>query len=181
MSAALLEVDSLVAGYGATQVIHGLSIRVLEGGVTALLGANGAGKTTLMKALAGVVPVKSGTFRFEGADITRSSCDKRVLAGMVLVPEGRILGDVQRWLGVEGLVAGDIHVREALTVQVLPFVRQERIELVQVDVFVLPIDVPQQRAPGPLGAHERVFTAHEVDVASPQQVVKIALAEGWKI
>ena len=91
MSTALLEVDSLVAGYGATQVIHGLSIRVVAGGVTALLGANGAGKTTLMKALAGLVPVKSGSFRFEGTDITRSTCDKRVLAGMVLVPEGRMV------------------------------------------------------------------------------------------
>jgi branched-chain amino acid transport system ATP-binding protein len=87
----ILEVDSLVAGYGATQVIHGLSIRVNAGGVTALLGANGAGKTTLMKALAGIVPVKSGSFRFEGADITHSACDKRVLAGMVLVPEGRMV------------------------------------------------------------------------------------------
>ncbi|MGF6094340.1 elongation factor P maturation arginine rhamnosyltransferase EarP [Pseudomonas sp. 18175] len=44
----------------------------------------------------------------------------------LLVPEGRILGDVGRWLGVEGLVAGDIHQRDALTVQVLPFVRQEQ-------------------------------------------------------
>jgi len=44
----------------------------------------------------------------------------------LLVPEGRILGDVQRWLGVEGLVAGDVHQRDALTVQVLPFVRQEQ-------------------------------------------------------
>ncbi|OCW29243.1 elongation factor P maturation arginine rhamnosyltransferase EarP [Pseudomonas aylmerensis] len=44
----------------------------------------------------------------------------------LLVPEGRILGDVQRWLGVEGLVAGDVHQRDALTVQVLSFVRQEQ-------------------------------------------------------
>ncbi|MFQ6593317.1 MULTISPECIES: elongation factor P maturation arginine rhamnosyltransferase EarP [Pseudomonas] len=44
----------------------------------------------------------------------------------LLVPEGRILGDVQRWLGLEGLAAGDIHQRAALTVQVLPFVRQEQ-------------------------------------------------------
>ncbi len=42
----------------------------------------------------------------------------------LLVPEGRILGDVQRWLGEEGLTAGAIHQRGALTVQVLPFVRQ---------------------------------------------------------
>ncbi|WP_053130686.1 elongation factor P maturation arginine rhamnosyltransferase EarP [Pseudomonas sp. MIACH] len=44
----------------------------------------------------------------------------------LLVPEGRILGDVQHWLGVEGLSAGDVHQRDALTVQVLPFVRQEQ-------------------------------------------------------
>ncbi len=44
----------------------------------------------------------------------------------LLVPEGRILGDVQRWLGVQALAAGDIHRRDALTVQVLPFVRQEQ-------------------------------------------------------
>ncbi|MHC8319689.1 elongation factor P maturation arginine rhamnosyltransferase EarP [Pseudomonas sp. GB2N2] len=44
----------------------------------------------------------------------------------LLVPEGRILGDVERWLGVEGLAAGALHVRDALTVQVLPFVRQDQ-------------------------------------------------------
>ncbi|MGE7957580.1 elongation factor P maturation arginine rhamnosyltransferase EarP [Pseudomonas sp. NPDC089530] len=43
----------------------------------------------------------------------------------LLVPEGRILGDVQRWLGVGALAAGDVHVHGALTVQVLPFVRQQ--------------------------------------------------------
>ncbi|MCO7612317.1 elongation factor P maturation arginine rhamnosyltransferase EarP [Pseudomonas chlororaphis] len=43
----------------------------------------------------------------------------------LLVPEGRILGDVQRWLGVESLTVGSLQVRQSLTVQVLPFVRQE--------------------------------------------------------
>ncbi|PYY79743.1 elongation factor P maturation arginine rhamnosyltransferase EarP [Pseudomonas sp. TKO26] len=43
----------------------------------------------------------------------------------LLVPEGRILGDVQRWLGVESLAVGSLQVRQSLTVQVLPFVRQE--------------------------------------------------------
>ncbi|MGV8890148.1 MAG: elongation factor P maturation arginine rhamnosyltransferase EarP [Pseudomonas sp.] len=47
----------------------------------------------------------------------------------LLVPEGRILGDVERWLGVDGLVAGAVHVRDALTVQVLPFVRQDQYDL----------------------------------------------------
>jgi uncharacterized repeat protein (TIGR03837 family) len=47
----------------------------------------------------------------------------------LLVPEGRILGDVGRWLGIDGLVAGDVQVRDALTVQVLPFVRQDQYDL----------------------------------------------------
>lgn len=47
----------------------------------------------------------------------------------LLVPEGRILGDVERWLGVDGLVAGAVHARDALTVQVLPFVRQDQYDL----------------------------------------------------
>ncbi|CAI8977609.1 elongation factor P maturation arginine rhamnosyltransferase EarP [Pseudomonas serboccidentalis] len=44
----------------------------------------------------------------------------------LLVPEGRILGDVARWLGVDSLEVGDLNVRQALTVQVLPFVRQDQ-------------------------------------------------------
>jgi uncharacterized repeat protein (TIGR03837 family) len=47
----------------------------------------------------------------------------------LLVPEGRVLGDVERWLGVDGLAAGAVHIRDALTVQVLPFVRQDQYDL----------------------------------------------------
>lgn len=47
----------------------------------------------------------------------------------LLVPEGRILGDVERWLAVDGLTVGAVHVRDALTVQVLPFVRQDQYDL----------------------------------------------------
>jgi len=47
----------------------------------------------------------------------------------LLVPEGRILADLERWLGVDGLASGAVHVRDALTVQVLPFVRQDQYDL----------------------------------------------------
>ena len=87
----MLEIEDLVAGYGATMVIHGLSLSVRAGGVTVMLGANGAGKTTLMKTLAGLVQPAAGRFRFMGEDITGSSSDRRVTAGMVLVPEGRMV------------------------------------------------------------------------------------------
>ncbi len=87
----VLEVEDLVGGYGPTQVLHGLSIRVEAGGVTALIGANGAGKTTLMKTLAGLLPVRGGRLRFLGEDITGIACNRRVLSGLVLVPEGRMV------------------------------------------------------------------------------------------
>ncbi|SEB01326.1 ABC transporter ATP-binding protein [Variovorax sp. YR216] len=87
----ILEVDRLVTGYGATRVVHGLSLQVREGGVTALLGANGAGKTTLMKTLCGLLPVQGGALRFMGEEIGHRTADKRVLSGLVLVPEGRMV------------------------------------------------------------------------------------------
>ncbi|MCD6673951.1 MAG: ABC transporter ATP-binding protein [Burkholderiaceae bacterium] len=90
-SDAVLEVDDLVAGYGTTKVIQGLSLRVAAGRVTALLGGNGAGKTTLMKSLAGLVRLSGGRFRLLGEDMTRASSHQRVAAGMVLVPEGRMV------------------------------------------------------------------------------------------
>ncbi|MEY3139566.1 MAG: hypothetical protein RL298_307, partial [Pseudomonadota bacterium] len=51
MSRMLLEVKDLFAGYGATEVLHGLSMQIEEGSITTLLGANGAGKTTTLRAL----------------------------------------------------------------------------------------------------------------------------------
>jgi branched-chain amino acid transport system ATP-binding protein len=91
MGAPLLEITDLAGGYGATRILHGISLDVHEGGATALLGANGAGKTTLMKTLAGVLPVAGGRIRWRGDDITRTPASVRVLAGLVLVPEGRMV------------------------------------------------------------------------------------------
>ena len=55
MAAPLLEVRNLHAGYGPTEVLHGLDFAIEEGSITALLGANGAGKTTTLRALCGMV------------------------------------------------------------------------------------------------------------------------------
>ena len=60
----LLEVSDLHAGYGAARILHGISLQVRDGSVTALIGANGAGKTTLMRTLAGLIMPTGGSIVF---------------------------------------------------------------------------------------------------------------------
>src|SRR5512134_3698691 len=88
---ALLAADSVVAGYGEVRVVHGVALGAEEGRITALIGANGAGKTTLMRAIAGVLPLAAGALTFAGRAIDRLRAHGRVEAGLVLVPEGRLI------------------------------------------------------------------------------------------
>jgi branched-chain amino acid transport system ATP-binding protein len=87
----ILELQGLRAGYGEVQVLWGIDMVVRAGEITALIGSNGAGKTTLMRALSGLIPVQSGGFRFEGADLAGASAAQILAHGIVHVPEGRRL------------------------------------------------------------------------------------------
>jgi branched-chain amino acid transport system ATP-binding protein len=89
VTATLLELHETTAGYGDVRIIHGLSLVVKNGSVTALVGGNGAGKTTLMLMLAGILGVSNGSLQFAGNDVTHWASHRRVDAGIVLVPEGR--------------------------------------------------------------------------------------------
>ena len=86
---ALLEVRDLVAGYGQSEVLHRVSLRLMPRRLTAIVGANGAGKTTLMLAIARLVRVRAGTIHFDGSDVTNAPSHALVRAGLALVPEGR--------------------------------------------------------------------------------------------
>ena len=87
----MLNVNELHAGYGAARILHGISIKVREGSVTALIGANGAGKTTLMRALSGLILPTAGSIDMEGQNLTKTDTSVRVGAGMALSPEGRMV------------------------------------------------------------------------------------------
>ncbi|MHB8220431.1 MAG: ABC transporter ATP-binding protein [Acidimicrobiales bacterium] len=87
-----LSVTDLHAGYGRMEVVSGVSWRVAEGEVVALVGRNGAGKTTTLRATVGLREGRfSGTIHLAGSDITRLRPARMVAAGLVLVPEGRRL------------------------------------------------------------------------------------------
>jgi len=91
---ALLELSAVEARYGPVQVLHGVSLRVDDGEVVAVLGGNGAGKTTTLRAISGLVSA-SGEIRFAGERITRASPERVARRGIAHVPEGRgIFGEL---------------------------------------------------------------------------------------
>jgi branched-chain amino acid transport system ATP-binding protein len=85
----MLELRALRGGYGAVEVLRGLSLEVEAGEIVALLGSNGAGKSTLNNTVCGLQRAFSGSVRFEGREITRESPTEIVAAGLIQVPEGR--------------------------------------------------------------------------------------------
>jgi branched-chain amino acid transport system ATP-binding protein len=90
MTAPILHVDALCAGYGRAQVLHGLTFDAAAGSVITVIGPNGAGKSTLLNTLMGVLPA-TGTLQFDGQDIAAMPLEERVMLGIALVPERREL------------------------------------------------------------------------------------------
>jgi len=86
-----LSVAGLVAGHGDAPVLPGLDLSVGDGEMVAVLGANGAGKSTLMAALSGLLRADRGAVKLFGADVSALDAPDRVRAGLVLVPEGRLV------------------------------------------------------------------------------------------
>ena len=85
----MLEVRDLVAGYGLTRVLEGVSLDVGAGEIVAVLGSNGAGKTTLNMAISGLVRPRGGEVRFEGERISGLAPAEIMARGLIQVPEGR--------------------------------------------------------------------------------------------
>ncbi|MBO9522349.1 MAG: ABC transporter ATP-binding protein [Nocardioidaceae bacterium] len=94
MSAAVLQVRGLSAGYGRMTVVRDIDLEVAPGEALAVVGRNGVGKTTLLKAIAGVrAGSNSGQVLLDGADVSRAPADTMARRGLALVPEGhRVFG-----------------------------------------------------------------------------------------
>ena len=87
----MLRVDGIDAGYGAVQVLRGLSFDVASGEVLCLMGRNGAGKSTALKAVMGLVPVRAGTVTLDGEAINGLPAHEVPRRGIGYVPQGRRL------------------------------------------------------------------------------------------
>ena len=83
----LLTASEVVAGYGEAEILHGVSITVAEGEIVTIIGPNGCGKSTLMKAIVGLVDVRTGSVRFRGDDITGVPPEMIVRTGLCYVPQ----------------------------------------------------------------------------------------------
>ncbi len=86
----LLEVRNIEAGYGASQVLFGVSLTIEPHQVVSLMGRNGMGKSTTIKCITGALPVRKGQIFFEGKEITNLPADEIARRGIALVPEGRM-------------------------------------------------------------------------------------------
>ena len=95
---AQLEVESIRASYGLSQVLFGVSFSVESGQCVSLIGRNGVGKTTTMRSIIGLTPASVGKILFEGTDITNLPTHKIAKLGIGFVPEERrIFPELSVW------------------------------------------------------------------------------------
>ena len=87
----MLELRDIDVFYGEVQALRGVSLSVREGQVVTLIGANGAGKSTTLRTVSGLLRPKRGTIRFDGMELNGTEPHDITQAGLIQVPEGRML------------------------------------------------------------------------------------------
>lgn len=87
----MLTLTGIDAGYGAVQVLRGVSLQVRPGEVLCVMGRNGAGKSTMLKAIMGLVPATAGSVVLDGVTVNRLPAHEVARQGIGYVPQGRRL------------------------------------------------------------------------------------------
>ncbi len=135
----MLKIEGLHAGYGRTEVLHGISLEVPKGALVCLIGSNGAGKTTTMRAISGMIRPSAGAVLLNGVDITNLDSHRIARLGLAHSPEGRrvfptlsvkdnlLLGAFPRFIGErpKGDVNGDLE----RAMELFPVLSQRRTQL----------------------------------------------------
>ena len=108
MRAPLLQATGLTGGYGGMDILQGVDLSLEAHEVAVIIGPNGAGKSTAMKALIGLIPLKSGNVLYAGEDITGQAPERLVARGIAYVPQER---NVFRTMTVEENLAMGAYLR----------------------------------------------------------------------
>ena len=131
--APLVAIDDLVAGYGAMEILHGLSLRVGAGQSLCLIGPNGAGKSTVLHSLYGFTTISGGSIRVEGRDVTRLKPNARLKAAGIayVLQDNSVFPDMtveeNLWMG--GFLmdrAADAHAAAAAVLDRYPRLAERR-------------------------------------------------------
>ena len=135
----MLTISNLHAGYGTTEVLHGISLEVPKGQVVTLIGSNGAGKTTTMRAVSGMIAPRQGKVTLAGQDITGRESHRIARLGLAHSPEGRrvfatmtvtdnlLLGAFPRFTGARA--KGDVAADVERAMEYFPRLKERRMQL----------------------------------------------------
>ena len=82
----MLKIDGIYVNYGNFEALHGISLKVEEGKIVALVGGNGAGKTTTINSVSGLTTLRGGDILFDGKSIKDAPAHERVKMGIIQVP-----------------------------------------------------------------------------------------------
>ena len=100
----MLELRDIDVFYGEVQALRGVSLKVEAGRIVTLIGANGAGKSTTLRTISGLLRPNRGTIRFDGMEVGGTEPHEITQAGLIHVPEGRML--LESMTVRENLLAG---------------------------------------------------------------------------
>ena len=162
----MLRTDQLNQFYGGSHTLWDLSLEVPEGSCTCLMGRNGVGKTTLLRAIMGLVPIRSGQIRYAGESLAGAPVERRAQAGIGYVPQGRE-------------IFAQLTVEENLRVGLAG--RRERDARIPADVFALfPVlrDMLSRRGGDLSGGQQQQLAIGRALVAEPRFLILDEPTEG---
>ena len=157
MSAPLLEVDALEAGYDDALILRGVDLVAAPEQIVSIVGPNGAGKSTLLKAIYGLLPPRSGSVRFDGEDVTSERPDRLTRRGLNLVPQ---VDNVFPTL----TIAENLHIGSL----VLPKAERQRGTQEVLELFPLLAERRRQRAGSLSGGQRKLVALARALVARPR-------------
>jgi len=165
VTAAALELDGVSSGYGEAVVVHDVSLDIRPGEIFVLLGKNGMGKSTLLKTVMGFLPVRSGTIRMSGEDITGQSPYRIARRAIAYTPQEQALFQ-------------DLSVEENLRLAVRDESRQRAGLRRMGDVFPFLPHRLKQRAGTLSGGEQKMLLIARALMSAPRLVLVDEITEG---